>query len=318
MFYRRLRKLLMLLIPLLLLAVVLYPWGQEPLQSVSSPVAIPASAAADWGLSFPQEGKSPVGNATTEDLAQYNACYLGDTSKKVIYLTFDCGYENGYTEPILDALKRHNAPAAFFVVGNLIESDPDLIRRMAADGHIVGNHTYHHPDMSAIADQAVFQRELESLSALYREATGEEMPRFYRPPQGKYSRENLRQAQELIFDTDDGGYNIVTVQGGKIAVTEANCPDQYCVKQGFCNSGKQIVCLPHKLVITFLGESEIDGAVGMYSGIFNNPFMIWGRYRIEGDKALLPVSFQFHHTQMDGAHAGRFLENLQNEINRLK
>jgi len=73
---------------------------------------------------------------------------------------------------------------------------------------------------------------------------------------------DLRQAQELIFDTDDGGYNIVTVQGGKIAVTEANCPDQYCVKQGFCNSGKQIVCLPHKLVITFLGESEIDGAVG--------------------------------------------------------
>ena len=201
MFYRRLRKLLMLLIPLLLLAVVLYPWGQEPLQSASSPAVIPASAAADWGLSFPAEGESPVGNATTEDLAQYNACYLGDTSKKVIYLTFDCGYDNGYTEPILDALKRHNAPAAFFVVGNLIESDPDLIRRMAADGHIVGNHTYHHPDMSAIANQAVFQRELERLSDLYREATGEEMPRFYRPPQGKYSRENLRQAQELGYKT---------------------------------------------------------------------------------------------------------------------
>jgi len=60
----------------------------------------------------------------------------------------------------------------------------------------------------------------------------------------------------------DGGYNVVTVKGGKIAVTAADCPDQYCVKQGFCNSGKQIVCLPHKLVISFLGESEIDGAVG--------------------------------------------------------
>lgn len=64
-------------------------------------------------------------------------------------------------------------------------------------------------------------------------------------------------------------------------------------------------------------ETEIDGAVGMYSGIFNNPFMIWGRYRIEGDKALLPVSFQFHHTQMDGAHAGAFLRNLEEEISKI-
>jgi hypothetical protein len=73
---------------------------------------------------------------------------------------------------------------------------------------------------------------------------------------------DLLQPQELVFDTADGGYNIVTVKGGKIAVTEANCPDQYCVRQGFCNSGEQIVCLPHKLVISFMGESEIDGAVG--------------------------------------------------------
>ena len=63
-------------------------------------------------------------------------------------------------------------------------------------------------------------------------------------------------------------------------------------------------------------DTEIDGAVGMYSGIFNNPFMIWGRYRIEVDKALLPISFQFHHTQMDGAHAGAFLRNLEEEISK--
>jgi hypothetical protein len=60
----------------------------------------------------------------------------------------------------------------------------------------------------------------------------------------------------------ENGANVITVKDGKIAVTEADCPDQYCVRQGFCNSGKQIVCLPHKLVISFLGESEIDGAVG--------------------------------------------------------
>jgi len=199
MLHRRLKDLLMVLIPLLLLAVVLYPWGQEPLPA-ASPAAVPASAA-DWGLSFPTEGESPVGNATTEELARYNARYLGDTTKKVIYLTFDCGYENGYTEPILDALKKHNAPAAFFVVGNMIESAPDIIRRMAEEGHIVGNHTYHHPDMSAIGDEAAFRQELESLAALYRETTGQEMPLFYRPPQGKYSVENLKMAHALGYKT---------------------------------------------------------------------------------------------------------------------
>ena len=162
--------------------------------------AVPA-AVDNWGLSFQTEGQAPVGNAGAEELAQYNAYYLGDTSEKVIYLTFDCGYENGYTEQILDVLKAHNAPAAFFVVGHMIESAPEIVRRMAAEGHIVGNHTYHHPDMSAIAEQAAFQEELSSLETLYRETTGREMSRFYRPPQGKYSVENLRQAQAMGYRT---------------------------------------------------------------------------------------------------------------------
>ena len=72
---------------------------------------------------------------------------------------------------------------------------------------------------------------------------------------------NLNTPQEFTIEVD-GGYNTVTVKDGKVAVTSAAWPDQYCVRQGFCNSGKQIVCLPHKLVISFLGESEIDGAVG--------------------------------------------------------
>ena len=126
---------------------------------------------------------------------------LGDTSKKVIYLTFDCGYENGYTEQILDALKKHNAPAAFFVVGNMVETAPDIIRRMAAEGHVVGNHTYHHPDMSSISQQEAFQKELESLEGLYRQTTGQPLSKFYRPPQGKYSVENLKQAQALGYKT---------------------------------------------------------------------------------------------------------------------
>ena len=113
-----------------------------------------AASTDNWGLSFQTEGEPPVGNATAQSLAQYDAYYVGDTTQKVLYLTFDCGYENGYTAQILDVLKDHQAPAAFFVVGHMIQSSPDLIRRMVQEGHIVGNHTFHHPDMSVISDQS--------------------------------------------------------------------------------------------------------------------------------------------------------------------
>ena len=184
----------------LIAAVTLTLFGREEPVSAAAPAAVPASAG-NWGLSFQNEGQPPAGNASREELSQYNAYYLGNSAEKVIYLTFDCGYENGYTEQILDALKKHHAPAAFFVVGHMIEDAPDIVRRMAAEGHIVGNHTFHHPDMSAISDQAAFQKELDSLSVLYRETTGQELPRFYRPPQGKYSEENLRQARDLGYTT---------------------------------------------------------------------------------------------------------------------
>lgn len=180
-------------------ALSLWRTGEEALPA-ASPAAVPASAG-NWGLSFPTEGEAPVGNASQADLANYDAYYLGDTGQKVIYLTFDCGYENGYTEKILDALKKHHAPAAFFVVGHMIESAPDIVRRMAAEGHVVGNHTFHHPDMSAISQQDAFQKELDSLAELYRQTTGKPLSRFYRPPQGKYSEENLKQAQALGYKT---------------------------------------------------------------------------------------------------------------------
>ena len=196
---RRLLAVGMLLGTCLLLAGALHM--QKALDvAVWESTAVPASAE-NWGLAFPAEGQTPVGNATAEELAKYDAWYVGDTGKKVIYLTFDCGYENGYTEQILDALQKHQAPAAFFVVGHMIESAPDIVHRMAAEGHIVGNHTFHHPDMSAISNQEAFRQELETLEALYRETVGEEMPRYYRPPQGKYSAENLRQAQALGYKT---------------------------------------------------------------------------------------------------------------------
>ncbi len=160
-----------------------------------------AIETGSWGLSFRVEGQAPQGPASQEELNKYNAKYLGDTSKKVIYLTFDAGYENGCTAKILDILKKHNAPAAFFLVGNYIESNPELVRRMTQEGHTVGNHTMHHPDMSKIADEAAFFKELQDLEALYQRITGEKMQKYYRPPQGTFSQKNLEMAEKMGYRT---------------------------------------------------------------------------------------------------------------------
>lgn len=159
------------------------------------------SADGDWGLSFPENGKPPVTNATVEELKQYDTYYMEDTQEKKIYLTFDCGYENGNTETILDALKKHKAPATFFVVGHFLKSEPNLIRRMVEEGHIVGNHTWSHPDMTKISSLDAFSKELSQVEELYKETTGKDMVKFYRPPQGKYSTQNLKMAQELGYKT---------------------------------------------------------------------------------------------------------------------
>ena len=171
--------------------------------SATKPVTNNSIAAQtdNWGLGFGANGTKPTGNVTPDELKTYDAYYVGSGDDKVIYLTFDCGFENGNTAPILDALKKHNAPATFFVVGHFLETAPDLVKRMVEEGHTVGNHTYHHPDMSSISDLASFQKEVDDTAALYQEITGQEMTKYYRPPQGKYSTENLKMAKELGYHT---------------------------------------------------------------------------------------------------------------------
>ena len=154
-----------------------------------------------WGLCFRQEGAAPIGNAGVDQLKKYDAAYIGNTSEKVLYLTFDAGYENGCTAKILDTLEKHQVKAAFFLVGNYIEKNADLVRRMADEGHIVANHTMHHYDMSKLTDKAAFAKELQDLEQLYKDTTGKEMPKYYRPPQGIYSEDNLKMAQELGYKT---------------------------------------------------------------------------------------------------------------------
>lgn len=155
----------------------------------------------NWGLSFKKTGETPVGNASPEFLKNYNSYYIGDTNQKNIYLTFDCGYENGYMPKILEILKKHDIKATFFVVGSYIKTNPELVKQMVADGHIVGNHTMNHPNMSKMSTLDEFKNEIEQVEKLFKECTGQEFKKYYRPPQGIYSTKNLEMAKELGYKT---------------------------------------------------------------------------------------------------------------------
>lgn len=190
------------LIPVLLAAFLAGRTTASEVKQWQSAYAI-VPQADNWGLGFNESGseRQPTGNATAEELKQYDTYFLGSAQEKVIYLTFDCGYENGNTKNILKALKKHHAKATFFVVGHFLETSADLVKKMLAQGHSVGNHTYHHPDMSSISTMESFQKELEDNAALFRQITGEEISKYYRPPQGKYSTINLKMAKELGYHT---------------------------------------------------------------------------------------------------------------------
>ena len=145
-----------------LLVVLLVPFDREK-----------AVQTAAWGLHFGEEGQAPQGTDGAQQLRKLDAAYIGDTSQKVVYLTFDAGYENGTTEKILDILKKHQVPAAFFLVGNYMEKNKDLVRRMVDEGHIVGNHTMHHPDMQK-KDEVSFAKEFgRSFSGNYRQGAAQ-------------------------------------------------------------------------------------------------------------------------------------------------
>lgn len=165
------------------------------------PVSAKLTSTENWGLGFGEEGSKPTGNVSCEQLKKQDAYCMDEREEKVIYLTFDAGYENGNTEPILDALKKHQVPATFFVVGHYLETAPELVKRMVKEGHIVGNHTYHHPDMSKMSDKESFRQEMDGVSDLFEQITGQTMIKYYRPPQGKYSEENLKMAKDLGYKT---------------------------------------------------------------------------------------------------------------------
>lgn len=134
-------------------------------------------------------------------LSQYDGYFVGDTSSKVLYLTFDEGYERGNTSAILDTLKELKVPAAFFVVKPFIESEPELVNRMVKEGHLVCNHSSHHPSMASITDVSEFNREFTEVEDAFKKLTGKTMPKFFRPPMGKYSKNSLALTKDLGYKT---------------------------------------------------------------------------------------------------------------------
>ena len=137
------------------------------------------------------------------DLSRYDAWYIKTNLKdgqKPVFLTFDCGYENGYTSSILDVLKKHHAPGAFFLCRHYIEDQPELVKRMKKEGHIVGNHTSHHICMPE-ADSRKVREEITDNAAYMKEATGYEMDHFFRPPKGEYSERTLQITKDVGYTT---------------------------------------------------------------------------------------------------------------------
>ena len=154
-----------------------------------------------WYFSRRSDHKQPgIGSTNRTLLEQYGGIALGSSHSKDIYLTFDNGYENGYTTKILDILKENEVVAAFFVLGTYIDSNPDIIRRMAKEGHLVVNHTNNHPKMTDLSDE-LLTNEIQEVEYKYKALTGKEMPKFLRPPAGVFSERTLALTQQLGYRT---------------------------------------------------------------------------------------------------------------------
>ena len=171
-----------------------------------SMVASAQEPVCSWYCVRNREHRQPVMGADLRWVEEYNGYYVDhahdDTSEdKVLYLTFDAGYENGNVAKILDILKSENATGAFFVLDHLIEKDTALVSRMAEEGHIVANHTAKHRDITKFDSKEALQSELLALETLYQEATGREMQKYFRPPEGKFSKQSMKWLSELGYKT---------------------------------------------------------------------------------------------------------------------
>jgi peptidoglycan-N-acetylmuramic acid deacetylase len=147
------------------------------------------------------DGLQPRENPEFAFVEKYDVLSMGGPDEKVIYITFDAGYENGNAAKMLDALKAHRAQAAFFLVGHYIKNNPEIVRRMADEGHLICSHSMNHNNMAAMEDFAEFSKELTDLETLFYEQTGKKLAKFFRPPEGNFSETLLQYAQQCGYTT---------------------------------------------------------------------------------------------------------------------
>lgn len=157
-----------------------------------------ASNGFGWGYKKNADHQIPEVGKYQEVLEKYGAYYADFSGEKNIYLTFDNGYEQGYTGAILDVLKKEEVPATFFVTGHYVKSEPELVKRMAAEGHIIGNHSYHHPDFSLLTKDAM-KEELETLEAAVAEVSNQKEMKYLRPPRGVFNEQTLEWSNDLGY-----------------------------------------------------------------------------------------------------------------------
>ncbi len=165
-----------------------------------------AAKAQNWYCVRAKENKQPKCDADMQYVEYYGGYYIDHThddnnDEKVVYLTFDAGYENGNVEKILDAMKAEDVTGTFFVLGNLIEKNGDLIKRMNAEGHTVANHTFSHKNMTKVGSYEDFCAELQRLEIAYKSLTGEDMPKYYRPPEGTFDETTMKYANDAGYKT---------------------------------------------------------------------------------------------------------------------
>ena len=164
-----------------------------------------ADTAQGWYVKRNAEHKQPSLDTALQYITKYNAYYVdtkkADSEDKVLYLTFDAGYENGNVEKIVDTLIKENVPAAFFLLDNIIIKNTELVNKMADNNCLVCNHTLKHKDMTKVTDKTEFASELASLEEVYKKSTGKEMAKYYRPPEGKFNEQSLKYASELGYKT---------------------------------------------------------------------------------------------------------------------
>ena len=172
----------------------------EELQAAMA--TVPAGPAkAEWGTFFLGNNLPPRNDEAEPYLRQFHAYAMVPTEEKFAYLTFDQGYENGYTPAILDVLAKHRIKVTFFCTGSYIRDNPELVKRFADEGHIIGNHTLSHPNMMNVGTWEEFSRQLLTVEEQVRAITGRDMPRYYRPPSGWYSEAQLRMADAMGYRT---------------------------------------------------------------------------------------------------------------------